>query len=148
MGEWWDTDEYVKGTQDKTTIWRTFLTDHLGIARLCISLGVNAQTSSGTAYFSNISVKEAGYTNLESKYMRLRVSQTQANAVQKESIDDWLATMDRVYEQYIDLVGADPYPDKKTDIYAPYPSISAWGFAGNPIRVTQSGVIPMLRGFE
>lgn len=148
MGEWWDTAEYVKGTQQKTNVSRTFLTDHLGVARLCVSLGINGQTSSGTVYFSNLKVAEADYIAQESKYMRLRISREHANSVKAGSIDAWLATMDRVYEQYIELVGANPYGQTKTNIYAPYPSIGAWGLAGNPIRVTLNGVVPMLRNFE
>jgi hypothetical protein len=148
VDEWWSTASYVKGTQQKTTIYRTFLTDNSGIARLCICLGVNGATSSGTAYFSNMKVEDANYTTIESKYMRLRVRDEHAKVVSENTIKEWLSKLDNVYDEYIDLVGADPWPNVKTNVYSPDPSITAWGYAGNPIQVTLNGIAPMLRAYQ
>jgi len=148
MGDWWSTAEYLKGTRSSNNISRIFLTDNLGIARICLCLGVNGQTSSGTVYFSNLKVEETKHTAIESAHFLLRIREEHAKSVSESSLNEWLSKMDDVYEQYKELVGGDPYPGIKTNIYAPEPSITAWGLAGNPIQVILSGVVPMLKGYQ
>ena len=69
----------------------------------------------------------------ESKHFRLEIYKPLLS-ITTEQLADWLSCLDRMYEQYVDLMsGLTPFEGEKIVIRNVW-GIGAWAYAGNPIQ--------------
>lgn len=138
--QYWNCSKFTSGTHtDWTTLTCDFMTDDNGSAVICCSLGfwqggrANGGKSTGTAYFDNVTVREVTdelYMR-ESKHIRLFLDPSKV-AASNDTVDKWLANLDKIYEAYADLVGGTPHEGRKLAIVSTE-AREYWAVAGYPI---------------
>ncbi|MDR2497699.1 MAG: leucine-rich repeat protein [Tannerellaceae bacterium] len=100
------------------------------------------------AFFDIIGCDDDCYNILvrESKHIRLEFRQ-QLLSITNEQLAAWLSNLDRMYEQYVDLMsGLTPFEGKKMVIRT-IGGIPAWAYAGYPIQWNANYVSETLTAF-
>ncbi|MFB2120924.1 hypothetical protein [Parapedobacter sp. 2B3] len=133
VDEWFMTSQDLVGTADFKPRSMVFQTPADGRVSLCLSLGLNSNRSSGTAYFKNLKLEKQDFFTLSSQHLRLRLRPEDAAVVSEEALTDWLAKLDRVYGAYTELIGGEPYGGEPITILAVDQNPRSWAYAGNPI---------------
>ena len=76
----------------------------------------------------------------ESKHMRLEIHIPLISSITSEQLTTWLSNLDRMYEQFVDLMsGLTPFGGKKMVIRS-VADIDVWAFAGDPIQWNASWI--------
>ena len=104
-----------------------------GEVTVCLRLGSTAATTSGEAYFDNVTLTINNDLYIrESEHCKLMVDKKLV-PVADNIIDEWLANLDKVYECYEDLFsGRHPFSGRKFVFRSAV--INAWAYAGEPIQ--------------
>lgn len=129
---WAPRSEAVTGTKDWTYVTLEFEPETEDVT-LCLKLGNTAAACKGTAYFDNVSLKEnTDLYIVASEHARLVIDKNKVT-ISDEKIMEWLKTLDKVYDCYVELFsGRKPFDGKVITIRSA--TIDAWAYAGNPVQ--------------
>ena len=125
----WINSAIKNGTTDWQKYSLVFLTPENGRADIAFRLWA----SSGAAHFRNPEIELLDFHSVSSEYLTFRVDKKHLADIRPETVADWLANMDRVYEKYVELIGKKPYDGKRITILGVEQYPWGWAVAGNPI---------------
>lgn len=123
----------LTGTNDWSKISFSFLAPSTGEVTIACRLGFWGETSTGTAYFDELTLEEVERFDRQSQHIRLILDKEDVSSVKSQTIDAWLNNLDKAYEKYYELMGAYPYNGEKITILSVEAYPGGWAIAGNPI---------------
>ena len=136
----WNASAFAYEDKDWTEIYMDFVPDKNGNATICCALGFpwgtyNGGKALGTVWYDNVKVvpvTDQMYRR-ESNHIVVWFDPEKVT-VNDAQMDEWLSKLDKVYDSYVDLVGAAPYDGRKIHIInTPGIEKGYWALAGNPI---------------
>ena len=134
IADTWIRSTSLKGTKDWTQLSLQFFTpDDSDQVTVACRLGYWNSTSSGTAFFDNLTLENVQLFEAQSKHIRIRLDPEDVQGIARESISAWLNNLDKVYEAYTELIGERPWDGKRITILSVEQNPGGWAVAGNPI---------------
>jgi len=92
------------------------------------------------------SLKAQDYYVQESNHIKLEIDPNLLS-ISSNQVDAWLSNLDRMYDQYVDLMsGFVPYQGNKITIQS-VSGINAWAYSGNPVQWNSNYVSSTLTSF-
>jgi len=125
----WINSAIMKGSTDWHKQSIVFLTPEDGQ----IDVAFRLWAGSGTAFFRNPVIELLDFYSVSSKYIRFLVDAKHLTDIRPETISDWLTNLDKVYENYVELIGKKPYDGQRITILGVEQYPWGWAVAGNPI---------------
>jgi hypothetical protein len=128
----WAKSESVSGT----TEWQKVSLDlppNSNEVTIACRLGFWAGTSTGKAYFDDVSLEEVNKFVEVGQHVRLILDQEDASAVSTQTITSWISNLDNAYAKYYGLMGSYPYNGAVITILSTNTYPGGWAVAGNPI---------------
>ena len=128
----WTSSEPFNGSHDWERRSVKFIAEKETVDIAC-RLGFTAGDSNGTAWFDEVKLESPkDMYHRESEHVVLYVEKNLVN-ISNKKIDEWLAKLDGIYEQYTELFDFFvPFEGKKMIILSGV--IDAWAYAGYPIQ--------------
>ena len=124
--------ESVYGTTD----WKKISLDippNSSTVTIACRLGFWSATSTGKAYFDDVSIEEVKKFVEVGNHIKLIIDGEDASAVKPATITTWIANLDKAYEKYFELMGHTPYNGDRITIFSVNNYPNGWAVAGNPI---------------
>ncbi|MDA1275590.1 MAG: M60 family metallopeptidase [Verrucomicrobia bacterium] len=149
MGTWERTDdEGSLGTFDWKPVVMTFQGGPSGKVKIGCRLGYWGNTTTGQAWFDDLSIADDFAPRREGKHVSLILEKQDLAAVKEASVARWVGQLDNVFEKYQELVGFVPFNGERISIVSVRQYPGGWAVAGNPIKWMQKFVKEELQRIE